>query len=223
MAKYRAPVLVVAQAKTKPRTATAFAMVMCLHDYGKLWLGHHRELMVSYQVRSFILPEFQEYAMAMTPDTMYGGHVSASVTLRLKPNVSTMVGKKFLKLLAAMWKCCIATRTQRFLSRTHSFSPFQILVSTLDSTVSRAILEQASWRSSSESHQVFAGSSGRMKTEMMARTKVGMPCMMKSHLHPERPATPLCWKTPIAMRPANAVPQMLPATCISDYAHHSLP
>lgn len=41
-------------------------------------------------------PELAAQAIEIIPEMIYGGHVRASVTFRLNPNVSTIVGKKFL-------------------------------------------------------------------------------------------------------------------------------
>ena len=88
MAKYLTPVFRVAQASTKPVIAIIFATVMC-------------------HVRSLNLPELTDHAMEMKPAIRYGGQVRTSVIVVLKPKVSTAVGKKFLKPLAARCICCM--------------------------------------------------------------------------------------------------------------------
>ena len=56
IAKYLAPVLSVAQARTKPITAIVFAIVIC-------------------QVRSLRFPELIDQRIEMMPAIRYGGHV----------------------------------------------------------------------------------------------------------------------------------------------------
>lgn len=60
MAKYLAPTLRVAQASTKPTTATTLEAVMC-------------------QTRSLKCPELIAHRIAMTPETRYGGAMRMSV------------------------------------------------------------------------------------------------------------------------------------------------
>jgi hypothetical protein len=64
----------------KPTIATAFESVMC-------------------QVRSLKRPDDQDTATDTKAEMRYGGQVKTRVIVRLKPNVCTTVGRKFLKPL----------------------------------------------------------------------------------------------------------------------------
>jgi hypothetical protein len=73
IAKYRAPILRVAQPRTKPRIATLLAIVMC-------------------HVRSLYFPEDHDQYTLIAPAIRYGGHVKTKVMVVSKPRVSTTVG-----------------------------------------------------------------------------------------------------------------------------------
>ena len=64
IAKYRAPVLSVAQPSTKPKTATDFAIVIC-------------------HVLSLNRPELQDQNTEMNPAIKYGGQVRTNVIVLL--------------------------------------------------------------------------------------------------------------------------------------------
>ena len=151
IAKYLAPVLSVAQPNTKPNTAMLFATVIC-------------------HVRSFLLPDEADQKTDMIPAIRYGGQVRTSVIVLLKPSVSTAVGKKFLKPLAARCMCCMNTNNHNRGSAAASFRPAQVLDGDLAPTVSRRIRSCASWRSDSVSQRVWRGSSGRVNAAAIATT-----------------------------------------------------
>ncbi|KAL2871396.1 uncharacterized protein BJX67DRAFT_342148 [Aspergillus lucknowensis] len=75
-AKYLAHVYRVLHPRTKPKTAIAFATVIC-------------------QVRSLTRPEFQDQIRAIAPAIRYGVQVRTRVIVVENPRVSTAVGKKF--------------------------------------------------------------------------------------------------------------------------------
>lgn len=191
MAKYRAPVLSVAQPRTKPKTAMALAMVMC-------------------HVRSLNRPDDHDQSTEMTPAIKYGGQVRTNVISLLKPRVSTAVGKKFLNPFAAKCICCMNAKSHSFGSLAASLRPAIALVLVLWPTVSFVILDSASCRCSGDSHFVVSGLSGRVRMERQATRKVAAPWIMNSHCQPVMPALPLSSKMPRAMRPAKAVARMFP-------------
>lgn len=133
------------------------------------------------------------------------------VIVVLKPRVSTAVGKKFLKPLAARCMCCMKANSQTRGSFAASLTPLNVLVWWRAPTVSARMRSWASCRSSSVSQRVWRGSSGSTKTEQTATTKVTAPWRMKSHCQPVMPArSSMPWKIPAAIRPAKAVARMFP-------------
>src|SRR5262245_25523703 len=89
---YRAAVFIVAQEIMKPTRAAPMQIVIC-------------------QVRSLNFPDVRPMMIPKNPETRYGGHVSANVTVRLKPRLPTTVGKKLLKLHAE--RCIFCMRQRR--------------------------------------------------------------------------------------------------------------
>lgn len=112
IAKYRTPVLSVAQPVTNPAIAIILATVIC-------------------HVLSLNRPDDIDQKMDVRPAMRYGGHVSTNVMVVLKPRVlhtSSQLPprrnlvmpvltrqpweKKFLNPLAARCMCCIKAKTQ---------------------------------------------------------------------------------------------------------------
>jgi hypothetical protein len=119
-----------------------------------------------------------------------------------------MVGNQFMKLLTARGGCCVKIGIQRFSSLRVSKNPAQVLVLVWSCSVSSPIREYANDLSSAVSYHALQGLFGKIKADAIQMTNVIIPERINDERQPDRSATPLIWKTPIAMRPANAVPQM---------------
>ena len=102
------------------------------------------------------------------------------VMVLLKPRAPTTVGKKLLNEHAERCMFCMKQSTYNFGSRMACANPARGPLLGAKPTVSSLIRLSAKIRSSSVSHLVVSGKSGRRKAAAIATAKVTMPSMMKS-------------------------------------------